>query len=115
MNSYYIYILTNKNNRVLYTGVTRDLNRRIYEHKQKLIKGFTAKYNVNKLVFFQEFTDINEAISIEKKIKGWLRAKKVYLINKFNPGWKDLSSSCHSEATPKNLKRGPSPRFRMTI
>ena len=73
MKHYHVYILTNKSNKVLYTGVTNDLLRRVYEHKSKLIEGFTKRYKVNKLVYFEHFTDINEAIAVEKKIKGWLR------------------------------------------
>ena len=76
---------------MLYVGVTNSLQRRIEEHKQKLISGYTKKYNLNKLVYYQEFTDINEAIESEKKIKGWLRVKKDNLITTFNPSWKDLS------------------------
>lgn len=91
MKNYFVYILTTKNNKMLYTGVTNNLQRRIWEHKQKLIPGYAEKYNVNKLVYYQEFTDIKEAIAVEKKIKGWLRIKKDHLINQSNPDWKDLS------------------------
>lgn len=91
MKSYFVYILTTKNNKMLYVGVTNNLQRRIEEHKQKLIPGYTEKYNLNKLVYYQEFTYINEAIETEKKIKGWLRIKKDNLITAFNPSWKDLS------------------------
>ena len=90
MNQYYVYIMTN-NSKTLYTGVTNNLNRRVYEHKNKLIKGFTAKYNITKLVYFEIFNDINQAIAREKQIKGWLRKKKVYLIESVNPEWDDLS------------------------
>lgn len=76
---------------MLYVGVTNNLQRRVLEHKQKLIPGYTEKYNVNKLVYYQEFTNINDAIAAEKKIKGWLRIKKDNLINSFNHEWKDLS------------------------
>lgn len=91
MKQYYVYILTNYSNNVLYTGVTNNLERRIYEHKNKLIDGFTKKYNLNKLVYFDEFSDINDAISAEKKVKGWLRIKKINLVKSRNPEWKDLS------------------------
>ncbi|MEN2995281.1 MAG: GIY-YIG nuclease family protein [Thermodesulfovibrio sp.] len=87
MSEYYI---TNKNNTVLYTGVTNDLVKRIYEHKNKLLKGFTSKYNITKLVYYEIFNDVNEAIKREKQIKGWVRSKKVKLIKGFNPLWKDL-------------------------
>src|SRR3989344_1445653 len=90
MKHYHVYILTNKSNKVLYTGVTNDLLRRVYEHRAKLIDGFTKKYNLNKLIYFEEFTDINEAIAAEKKIKGWLRRKKIKLIESKNPKWNDL-------------------------
>ena len=87
---YYVYILTNAYNKVLYTGVTNDLERRRYEHKQKNIKGFTQKYNVDKLVYFEQFDFIDLAISREKQIKGYSRAKKIALINKRNKEWKEL-------------------------
>ncbi len=76
---------------MLYVGVTNNLERRVWEHKQKEIPGYTEKYNVNKLVYYQEFTDVEDAIAAEKKIKGWLRIKKDYLITELNPKWEDLS------------------------
>jgi putative endonuclease len=88
---YYVYIITNKSNRVLYTGVTNDLRKRIYEHKNKLVKGFTSRYNVEKLVYYDICEDIEIAILREKQIKGWLRRKKVALIGSMNPEWNDLS------------------------
>jgi len=88
---YYVYMMTNQNNRVLYTGVTNDLTRRVYEHRTKKIQGFTAKYNVDKLVFFEATSDIVAAIAREKQIKGWSRAKKNNLVESTNPEWKDLS------------------------
>ncbi|KQC10182.1 MAG: hypothetical protein APR62_12585 [Smithella sp. SDB] len=90
-NNYYVYLLTNWNNRVIYAGVTNDLNRRIYEHKNKLIEGFSKKYNLNKLVYFEETNDINAAIAREKEIKKWRRGKKDKLVNQINPNWEDLS------------------------
>lgn len=87
---YYVYILTNALNKVLYTGVTNDLERRCYEHKHKLVKGFTQKYNVNKLIYFEIFEDINLAISREKQIKGYSRTKKVALIDQLNKNWDEL-------------------------
>ena len=89
--NYYVYLLTNWNNKVIYLGVTNDLNRRIYEHKNKLISGFTEKYNLNKLVYFEETCDINAAINREKEIKKWRREKKDILVNQINPNWQDLS------------------------
>ncbi|MEW6143856.1 MAG: GIY-YIG nuclease family protein [Thermodesulfobacteriota bacterium] len=87
---YYVYILTNKNNRVLYTGVTNDLTRRVYEHKEKLVEGFTKKYNVSKLIYYEVCEDIYGAISREKQIKAGSRMKKIELINRMNKDWKDL-------------------------
>ena len=88
--NFYVYIMTNKHNTVLYTGVTNDLIKRGYEHKEKTIKGFTSKYNVDKLVYYEHFADINQAIKREKQIKGWIRQKKIELINSFNKNWEDL-------------------------
>ncbi len=88
--NYFIYILTNKNHTVLYTGVTNDLRERVYQHKEKLVKGFTKKYNVDKLVYYEHFTHIDEAIAREKQIKAGSRKKKIDLINILNPEWKDL-------------------------
>jgi len=87
---YYLYILTNKYNTVLYTGVTNDLQRRVYEHKSKLLEGFTKKYNITKLVYYEIFEDANAAISREKQIKAGSRQKKIDLINSVNQEWKDL-------------------------
>lgn len=91
---YYVYILTNKNNNVLYTGVTRDLIRRVYEHREHVIKdSFTAKYNVTKLVYFEETCDVKAAIQREKQIKSWSRIKKFFLIREMNPSMEDLYPS----------------------
>ena len=90
---YYVYIMTNKQNTVLYTGVTNNLIRRIYEHKEKLVKGFTEKYNVTKLVYYEVFGDVEQAILREKQIKGGSRSKKLALVNGFNAEWKDLYES----------------------
>ncbi len=89
--SYYVYLLTNWNNKVMYVGVTNNLERRIYEHKSKLVKRFTKKYNVNKLVYFAETRDVTAAIVREREIKKWRREKKNQLVNQLNPTWKDLS------------------------
>ena len=91
MVKYYVYILSNWNNRVLYIGVTNNLIRRLYEHKNKLFKGFTAKYNTDKLVYFEVTTDAYSAISREKQLKNWSRKKKDNIINTINPFWNDLS------------------------
>ena len=82
--------MTNKNNAVLYTGVTNDLNRRVFEHKNKLSDGFTKKFNVDKLIFYEVYDDINNAIAREKQIKGGSRVRKIKLIEELNDGWKDL-------------------------
>jgi putative endonuclease len=84
-------MLTNKSNTVLYTGVTNDLKRRMKEHKNEEIDGFTKRYHLHKLVFFEEFSDVNDAIACEKRLKRWTRAKKNALIESKNPNWEDLS------------------------
>lgn len=88
--SYYVYMMTNKNNTVIYTGVTNDLKRRVYEHKEKMVEGFTKRYNVNKLVYFEVTNDVYSAIQREKQIKAGSRQKKIDLINSTNKEWKDL-------------------------
>ena len=88
---YYVYLLTNWNNHVLYVGMTNNLEWRVYEHKNKLIRGFSEKYNLNKLVYFEETEDVVAAITREKEIKKWRREKKNQLVNKVNAGWEDLS------------------------
>jgi len=90
-HNYFVYILSNWNNKVLYIGMTNNLERRLYEHKNKLIKGFTQKYNLDKLVYFEQTTDVNSAIQREKEIKKWRREKKNKLIETINPKWLDLS------------------------
>jgi len=89
-NSYYVYIMTNAS-RTLYTGVTNDLIRRVYEHKNKLVPGFTARYNIGRLVYFEETQDVRTAIDREKQIKGWRRERKIKLVESINPEWRDLS------------------------
>jgi putative endonuclease len=91
---YYIYITTNRENTVLYTGVTNNLRRRGYEHKEKLVKGFTKKYNITKLVYCEVFDRIEDAIMREKQIKGGSRQKKIDLINSMNKDWRDLYEFC---------------------
>ena len=88
--NYYIYILTNKTHSTLYIGVTNNLIRRVYEHKTGAVEGFTKKYNVHKLVYFEQTTDVESAILREKQLKGWTRAKKEKLINSLNPLWEEL-------------------------
>ena len=91
MNNYYVYIISNWNNKVTYIGVTNNLERRIYEHKNKLVDGFTKKYNISKLVYYEQTSEINSAIAREKEIKKWRREKKNQLIESLNPEWKDLA------------------------
>ena len=88
---YYVYMLTNWDDSVLYIGVTNNLPRRLYEHKNHLVKGFTEKYNVYKLVYFETTGDVRVALEREKQLKKWTRAKKNALIENMNPLWKDLS------------------------
>lgn len=90
MKNYLIYILSNSNNKVLYTGMTNSLMQIVWEHKAKMIGGFTKKYNVDKLVYFELFDNPTDAIKREKQIKAGSRKKKLELINDFNPDWKDL-------------------------
>jgi putative endonuclease len=90
---FYVYLLTNWNNKVIYVGVTNDLQRRLYEHKHKLVKGFTEKYNVDKLVYFEQTDDVISALAREKEIKKWRREKKNGLVLSMNPEWKDLSAT----------------------
>ncbi|MCK5394902.1 MAG: GIY-YIG nuclease family protein [Gammaproteobacteria bacterium] len=89
--TYYVYLITNWSNKVLYVGVTNNLERRLYEHKNKLIKGFTEKYNISKLVYFEQTSDIESAITREKEIKRWRREKKNNLVESKNKAWEDLS------------------------
>lgn len=95
MKSYHVYIMSSKS-RTLYIGVTNDLIRRVYEHKNKLISGFSSKYYVDRLVYFEESGDISAAISREKQIKGWVRAKKIILIESMNKNWLDLSKDWYN-------------------
>jgi putative endonuclease len=90
-HNYFVYMLSNTLNTVIYTGVTNNLERRMLEHKSKHNSGFSAKYNCNKLVYFEEFRWIKEAIAREKQIKSGSRSRKLNLINSMNPGWADLS------------------------
>ena len=91
MNHYYVYILTNWNNKVMYIGVTGNLLRRLYEHKNGVYEGFTKKYHVHKLVYFEETSDVYAALTREKQLKGLLRSKKNALVETMNPDWHDLS------------------------
>ena len=91
VKQYYVYIMTNKS-RTLYVGMTNDLRRRVYQHKQKLVEGFTQKYNITLLVYYEVTNDVHAALAREKQIKAWRRSKKLALIESVNPQWKDLST-----------------------
>ena len=91
--NYYVYILTNINKTTLYIGVTNNLQRRLWEHQNKVVDGFSKKYNLNKLVYYEQTNDVEVAINREKILKKWARAKKENLINTFNPNWDDLSET----------------------
>ncbi len=94
MKQYYVYIMTNRS-RTLYIAMTNDLERRVSHHKSKLIPGFTSKYNITQLVYYEATNDVHEAIAREKQLKGWLRSRKIALIESANPTWKDLSTDWH--------------------
>jgi len=96
VKTYYVYIMTN-NSRTLYTGVTNDLEKRVLQHKCKLLPGFTSQYNLTRLVYYEAFGDVRAASQREKQIKGWLGAKKVALIVSGNPAWRDLSKDWYGE------------------
>src|SRR5262245_18020432 len=103
MKQYYVYILSNKS-RTLYTGVTNNLERRVYEHKRRVIQGFATRYHITHLVYFEVTYDIHAAITREKQIKGWLRAKKIALIESHNPEWRDLTEEWYEdrESSPQS-------------
>ncbi|MGD0037346.1 MAG: GIY-YIG nuclease family protein [Bacteroidota bacterium] len=90
--NYFVYVLMSWNNKVMYIGMTNDLERRLYEHKNKFVKEFTARYNIHKLVYYEHTTDVYQAIAREKEIKKWRREKKNKLAETMNPEWKDLSN-----------------------
>ena len=90
---HYVYIMTNKRNTVLYTGKSHDLAKRVWEHKNKVVDGFTKRYNINKLVYYEEFATAEEASFRERQIKAGSRKKKIELIESMNPEWKDLSEN----------------------
>jgi putative endonuclease len=96
MDQYYVYIMANRSE-TLYTGVTSNLERRVYEHKHKLVDGFTKKYNLTRLVYYEITDDVRSAIAREKQIKGWLRRTKIVLIESMNPQWRDLSDGWYEE------------------
>ena len=95
--AYYVYIMANWNDKVIYVGVTNNLEHRVYAHKNKLVDGFTKRYNINKLVYYDQTTDVKAAIEREKQIKGWVRKRKNELITSMNPGWNDLSTEWYEK------------------
>jgi putative endonuclease len=104
MKTYFVYVMANAS-RTLYTGVTNNLERRVLEHRRKLLPGFTARYNINRLVYFEAFGDVLAAIASEKQIKSWRRMKKIALIESTNRDWKDLSAPWYGAET-KTHKQG---------
>jgi putative endonuclease len=92
--------MTNWNNKVMYTGVTGDLEQRVYQHKHKVFEGFTKKYNICKLVYYDSMSDVRAAIAREKEIKGWRRSKKNALVEEMNPTWEDLSLEWEDDSLP---------------
>ena len=102
MNQYYVYILSNKS-KTLYTGITNNLHRRVFEHKSKKIKGFTSRYNITKLIYYEITNEVKTAIAREKQIKGWIRKKKINLIESMNPEWNDLSEEWEWDARVPNF------------
>jgi len=96
MKNYYVYIMTSQTG-TLYTGVTSDLRKRIYQHKNKLVEGFTKKYDITRLAYYEETSDIKTALNREKEFKGWRRSKKIALIESINPTWKDLAQDWFDE------------------
>jgi putative endonuclease len=106
-HTYYVYILASRS-RNLYTGVTGDLERRMIEHRQELVPGFTSRYRIFRLVYFETFSDIYAAIAREKEIKGWRREKKIWLIKRNNPTWEDLADKLPARQQTK--KQIPHPR-----
>ncbi len=107
MHNYYVYMMTNSSNRVLYIGVTNDLERRVSEHKLKAIPGFTKKYNLIKLVYYEHYLDVKDAIQREKQLKGWLRERKNSLIETINSEWRDLSDDWQNPAVILSKEKNP--------
>jgi len=108
LKTYYVYIMASTS-RTLYTGVTNNLERRVVQHRDKMQEGFTALYNINRLVYFEVFGDVRAAISREKQIKGWTRTKKIALIESVNHDWKNLSDGWYGRSAP-STGRAKSPR-----
>ena len=109
MRDYYVYIMTNRSG-TLYTGVTNNLERRVHEHTEKLLNGFTEKYGITRLVYYELTSDVREAIAREKQIKSWRRSKKVALIARANPRWRDLAEGWYDGEGV--VAKGPDPSLR---
>jgi putative endonuclease len=110
-HAYFTYIVSSKS-RTLYIGVTSDLLRRVFQHKQKSHPGFTARYNCNRLVWCEQFSEVSAAIQREKELKGWIRAKKVALVETANPTWEDLSESWYPQVVREPASRKADPSLR---
>lgn len=108
---YFVYILASLSG-TLYIGVTNDLHRRVWQHKQHEVEGFTKEYEVDRLVYWEDFYDVRNAIDREKQLKGWRRAKKIALIERANPQWKDLSKDWYDERDPSKLLFAPKENVR---
>jgi putative endonuclease len=106
VKTFYLYMMTNKSRVVLYTGITNSLEVRLWQHRNHSIDGFTKKYNVNRLVYYESFDDPRDAISREKEIKGWRRSKKNALIETLNPKWTDLSAMLYEDMRGPSLRSG---------
>ena len=104
---YYVYIMQSASRRALYIGMTNNLHKRVWQHKNRLLEGFTDRYNAVRLVYWESFDDVRNAIDREKKLKSWRRQKKLWLIARFNPGWKDLAADWYKT-------QGPSTSLEMT-
>lgn len=102
---YFVYMMTNRWRNVLYTGLTNSLEKRVWQHKAKTVPGFTKKYNCDKLVYFEDYSEIDQAIAHKKQIKAWSRVKKEGLVAKINPAWKDLAADWFSNDTSKGIPR----------
>jgi putative endonuclease len=101
---YWVYIITNQRNGTLYVGVTNSLERRVWQHKTKAIEGFSKRYGLNRLVYFEQFRDVNNAIAWEKSVKGLLRSKKLALIERVNPQWRDLGAGWYGDGLDSSLR-----------
>jgi len=109
---YFVYIMSSQR-RVLYVGITNNLPLRVWQHKTRVLEGFTSRYNITQLVYYESFDDVHKAIHREKEIKGWVRQKKIGLIESVNPKWKDLSTGWHKRQSDEKLRKIFASRNRM--